>query len=488
MDTYDLTRYINDINQEYTQTLMEYNTETGDPRGIYDYGNERLNYYDEEDDTYSYLYDGKGSVSELAGEKGTGVVSYTYSLYGETSAYGESANSYTYNAEYTDDVTGNQYLRARYYRPATGSFLTMDSETGDIEEPASLNRYTYAGNDPVNMGDPSGHWLLKKFVGAVKSTGKKIVKTAKKTVSSAKTFVKKKVSSAKTFVKKQVSKAKTFVKKQVNKAKKAVQKVVKKAKKVVQKAVKKVKKTVKKIRKAAKKVVKKAAKSIKKKATSLYKKAKKTASAVKKHICTSVKRVQKTVTKAVKSVDWKKVAAGAATIAGGVAFTVLTGGVGAIGVGLASKVGLGAVIGAVTGGLQNMATGGSFVQGAAAGAISGAVTVGLSSVGLAGIGQETAKIGVKMAVNAGAGAIGSIAGSVYSGDDLDTTLEKARQAAVIQATVGTAFSELGVAAKSGETIVDSVADGMIDYMAGVATMGTGSIIDVVKGEMKNDKF
>lgn len=28
----------------------------------------------------------------------------------------------------------------------------------------------------------------------------------------------------------------------------------------------------------------------------------------------------------------------------------------------------------------------------------------------------------------------------------------------------------------------------IDYMAGVATMGTGSIIDVVKGEMKNDKF
>ncbi len=45
-----------------------------------------------------------------------------------------------------------------------------------------------------------------------------------------------------------------------------------------------------------------------------------------------------------------------------------------------------------------------------------------------------------------------------------------------------------MAAKSGETIVDSVADGMIDYMAGVATMGTGSIIDVVKGEMKNDKF
>ncbi|MCI9250178.1 MAG: hypothetical protein HFG99_13805 [Dorea sp.] len=357
MDTYDLTRYINDINQEYTQTLMEYNTETGAPRGIYDYGNERLNYYDEEDDTYSYLYDGKGSVSELAGEKGNSMVSYTYSLYGETSAYGESANPYTYNAEYTDDVTGNQYLRARYYRPGTGNFLTMDSETGDLEEPSSLNRYAYAGNDPVNMGDPSGHWLLKKLVGAVKSTGKKIVKTAKKTVSSAKTFVKKKVSSAKTFVKKQVSKAKTFVKKQVNKAKKAVQKVVKKAKKVVQKAVKKVKKTVKKIRKAAKKVVKKAAKTIKKKATSLYKKAKKTASAVKKHVCTSVKRVQKTVTKAVKNIDWKKVAIGTAALAASTLMVVATGGAGAAVVaalhlssgGLAAAIATGATAGAIGG-------------------------------------------------------------------------------------------------------------------------------------------
>lgn len=71
-------------------------------------------------------------------------------------------------------------MRARYYRPGTGNFLTMDSETGDLEEPLSLNRYTYAGNDPVNIGDPSGHWLFKKFVGAVKSTGKKIVKTAKR--------------------------------------------------------------------------------------------------------------------------------------------------------------------------------------------------------------------------------------------------------------------------------------------------------------------
>lgn len=75
-----------------------------------------------------------------------------------------------------------------------------------------------------------------------------------------------------------------------------------------------------------------------------------------------------------------------------------------------------------------MATGGSFVQGAVAGAISGAATVGLSTVGLAGISQKTTEVLAKMAENAGA--IGSIAGSVYSGDDLRTTLEKAGQAAL----------------------------------------------------------
>lgn len=133
---------------------MEHNTENGDQRAIYDYGNERLNYYDEEDNTYSYLYDGKGGISELVGKKAT--VWY-----------------------------------------------------------------------PI-----SGHWLFKKFVGAVKSTGKKIVKSTKKMYSGAKSYVKKKVSSEK-----------TYVKKQVTKAKKAVQKVVKKAQKTVQKAVKKVKKT-----------------------------------------------------------------------------------------------------------------------------------------------------------------------------------------------------------------------------------------------------
>jgi len=48
-------------------------------------------------------------------------------------------------------------LRARYYNPAVGRFIS--------EDPAfdGLNWYVYCGNDPVNMVDPSGHYAIKFF-------------------------------------------------------------------------------------------------------------------------------------------------------------------------------------------------------------------------------------------------------------------------------------------------------------------------------------
>jgi RHS repeat-associated protein len=53
--------------------------------------------------------------------------------------------------EYTDAETGFQYLRARYYDPATGQFLTRDPITAITQEP-----YAYVGGSPLNFTDPSG--------------------------------------------------------------------------------------------------------------------------------------------------------------------------------------------------------------------------------------------------------------------------------------------------------------------------------------------
>lgn len=53
--------------------------------------------------------------------------------------------------------SGYYYLRARYYDPTIGRFVSRDSYAGNLRNPSSLNRYSYAHNNPVNLIDPSGH-------------------------------------------------------------------------------------------------------------------------------------------------------------------------------------------------------------------------------------------------------------------------------------------------------------------------------------------
>ena len=66
-----------------------------------------------------------------------------------SSSTGSQANSFTYTGEGTDTSTGLEFLRSRYYDPATGSFVSRDVI-------ATPNRFAYAGGDPVNLTDPSG--------------------------------------------------------------------------------------------------------------------------------------------------------------------------------------------------------------------------------------------------------------------------------------------------------------------------------------------
>jgi RHS repeat-associated protein len=61
-----------------------------------------------------------------------------------------------YRGEQYDSDLGLYYLRARYYNPATGRFLSRDPLDGNAIDPQSLHKYLYAGGDPVNRLDPSG--------------------------------------------------------------------------------------------------------------------------------------------------------------------------------------------------------------------------------------------------------------------------------------------------------------------------------------------
>jgi len=69
---------------------------------------------------------------------------------------GSTPNEMLYRGEQYDPDLGLYYLRARYYNPLTGRFMSRDPNEGNIRIPATLHKYLYASGDPVNRVDPSG--------------------------------------------------------------------------------------------------------------------------------------------------------------------------------------------------------------------------------------------------------------------------------------------------------------------------------------------
>ena len=114
-----------------------------------------------------YVTDMHGNVVKLLDESGNVTKTYEYDSFGnEVKPEKKDENPYRYCGEYYDKETEEVYLRARYYEPSVGRFITRDTYTGESDEPLSLHLYTYCENDGVNMVDPSGHWSkLAKYAG-----------------------------------------------------------------------------------------------------------------------------------------------------------------------------------------------------------------------------------------------------------------------------------------------------------------------------------
>jgi RHS repeat-associated protein len=108
-----------------------------------------------------YHHDQQGSTRALTNTSGTVIGTYTYDAYGNpTGSTGSVTQPFGYNGQYTDTETGFQYLRARYYEPATGQFLTRDPL-------ASLTRsaFGYAKSNPLNSADPTGLCVASSVTG-----------------------------------------------------------------------------------------------------------------------------------------------------------------------------------------------------------------------------------------------------------------------------------------------------------------------------------
>jgi RHS repeat-associated protein len=70
---------------------------------------------------------------------------YEYDGFGnQINSTGSTPNSYLYRGEAYDSDLGLYYLRARYYNPLTGRFMSRDPEEGNIYDPKILHKFLYA--------------------------------------------------------------------------------------------------------------------------------------------------------------------------------------------------------------------------------------------------------------------------------------------------------------------------------------------------------
>ncbi len=108
---------------------------------------------------YYYLYNGHGDVVQIVDVSGNVVNSYDYDVWGNFLEKEETIeNHFTYFGQTYDEATGLYYLRARYYDPTIGRFISEDP----IKD--GYNWYVYGNNNPVMYVDPSGeNWIYNAW-------------------------------------------------------------------------------------------------------------------------------------------------------------------------------------------------------------------------------------------------------------------------------------------------------------------------------------
>jgi RHS repeat-associated protein len=123
---------------------------------------------------------GHGDVVQVLNANGNIVNSYTYDEWGNILSKTEQiSNPIRYAGEYYDEESGLYYLRARYYDPAIGRFISEDSNEGEINNPLSLNLYTYCENDPIIYSDPTGNYAAYVVQALESPYGQEIIAAAK---------------------------------------------------------------------------------------------------------------------------------------------------------------------------------------------------------------------------------------------------------------------------------------------------------------------
>ncbi|GEM_PF-2529828 len=147
----------------YDQTLLAFD-ENDAPLAEYHWGDRLLSADDGSTDRY-YHHDASKNTRLLTDAAGSVSDRYDYDAFGNVRTRTGTADSpYGFAGEWQEEAEGLVFLRARFYDPESGRFISRDPFGGNVSDPVSLHRYLYANANPIMNRDPSGQLTLAEQV------------------------------------------------------------------------------------------------------------------------------------------------------------------------------------------------------------------------------------------------------------------------------------------------------------------------------------
>jgi len=145
-----VARIENGVEKRYVGGLAETDA-SGNITAYYVHGLGLISKLTPNNQAYYYHYDGIGSTVAITDASGNVVNKYTYDSFGKVLDQMEAiSNPFKYVGKFgvMDEGNGLLYMRARYYDPEVGRFISKDPigfAGGD------LNLYAYVQNNPINF-------------------------------------------------------------------------------------------------------------------------------------------------------------------------------------------------------------------------------------------------------------------------------------------------------------------------------------------------
>ena len=152
-----------------SKVLVETNN-TNTPQNYYVYGLGLISRINASNQTHYYHYDFRGSTIAMTDENEAITHKYEYNDFGQLLQSDEADfNAYRYVGKHgvAYEDTELYFMRARFYDPSTGRFLSEDPIW-------ATNLYPYADNNPIGNIDPKGEMALKESIETVSEIAPKI--------------------------------------------------------------------------------------------------------------------------------------------------------------------------------------------------------------------------------------------------------------------------------------------------------------------------